>query len=103
MNFSRSSSCDVSMISAKNGSITTTDKTPSSRNTKRVDKKVFRRKNLSTSFCMAQNEFGENIKENEEAITKTSGTDQSLFPRMDSGFNDCDIISLNQSLDFMIE
>lgn len=52
---------------------------------------------------MAQNDFGENNKENEEAITKTCGTDQSLFPRMDSGFNDCDIISLNQSLDFMIE
>ncbi|CAO1437992.1 unnamed protein product [Diamesa serratosioi] len=101
MNFSRSSSCDISMISAKNA---TTEKTPSSRNTKRVEKKVFKRKNLSTSFCMALNEFGDNnSKENEEAITKTCGTDQSLFPRMDSGFNDCDIMSLNQSLDFMIE
>lgn len=64
------------------------EQTTPTRKTRASRKGKLRGKNLSTSFCLLQNEFdeefGANEKENHRFITRKP----TIFRRMDSGFND---------------
>lgn len=82
--------------------------TPSSRIPKlqsKAEKKSFKRKNLSNSFCLLHKELNDSMDEmvsNRSSNNKSFRTEhhQNRLPHLDSGFNECDILT-SQSEDFM--